>query len=122
MLGLFAGIGLGWVMYIGMVKIPVKHLFNFTSVMLAFVAAGMAAKAAGKLIAGGLLPALSSPIWDTSAILPKKSILGELFAVLLGYQEQPVVMQVLFYVATLLMILLIPILLNRNNRIHETIN
>jgi len=122
MLGLVAGVGLGWLMYVGMVRIPVKHLFNFTSVMLAFVAAGMAAKAAGKLVAGGLLPALSSPIWDTSAILPKSSVLGELFSVLLGYQERPVVMQVLFYLATLMVILLTPVLLDRNNRVNETIN
>ena len=104
LLGLGMGVGFGLFMYFGLLRISVKHTFQMTSLMLTFIAAGMAANAAGKLVKTGLLPTLVNSLWNTSAILPQHSVLGRFLFILVGYQENPNGMQALFYVATLAII------------------
>ena len=47
------------------------------------------------------LPSLASPLWDTSWLLTDNSIVGATLHILIGYDSQPTGTQVLFYVATL---------------------
>jgi high-affinity iron transporter len=103
-IGLGLGIGFGFLMYYGLIRFSVKYLFQVTSLLLTFIAAGMAANAAGKLVKAGLLPVITSTLWDTSGILPQHSILGRFFYILLGYQEHPNGMQGIFYAITILTI------------------
>ena len=103
-IGLALGVGFGFLMYYGLIRFSVKYLFQVTSVLLTFIAAGMAANAAGKLVKAGLLPILTPAVWDTSSILPQHSLFGRFLYILLGYQEHPSGMQCLFYAATILVI------------------
>lgn len=104
LIGLGLGTGCGLLMYYGLIRFSIKYLFQVTSILLTFIAAGMGANAAGKLVKAGLLPMLVPTLWDTSGILPQHSLLGRFFYILLGYQEHPNGMQGIFYLAIILTI------------------
>jgi high-affinity iron transporter len=105
MLGGVAGLGLGALVsvatFYGLVIIPPRHLFAATTALITLLAAGLAAQCVGFLQQAGLVTALSQTAWDTSAILPEASILGRVLHTLIGYAEQPSVIQLFVYVATL---------------------
>jgi high-affinity iron transporter len=104
-LGLAAGALAGWLMYAGLLRIPVKRLFVVTGWLILLLAAGMAGQLARVLIQADLLPALQTPLWDTSRWVPDDSALGTLFRALLGYQAQPSATQVIFYAVAFVAIL-----------------
>jgi high-affinity iron transporter len=104
-LGLLAGIGLGFAIYFGLLKIPVRHFFNATNGLLVLLAAGMAASAAGFLVQADVLHAWTTPLWNTGWLLSDGSAAGRALHVLTGYTAQPSGMQVLFYLATLAMLI-----------------
>ena len=105
LLGLVAGIGAGWALYSGLARIPLRHFFTVTSVLILFLAAGMAGQMARLLIQGDLIRSLASPLWDSSSLLPMDSVLGNLLHLFAGYEARPSGMQVLFYALTFLVIL-----------------
>ena len=105
LLGLAAGGAAGVLIYAGLLRVPVSRLFIVTGWLILLLAAGMAGQFARVLIQADVLPALASPLWDTSRWMPDDSALGTLFHALLGYQAQPSATQVLFYVAALVVIL-----------------
>ena len=99
-LGLGTGLLAAWLLYIGFLKLSLKHLFSSTNILLMLIAAGMAARGANKLIQAGFLPSLHDNVWDTSAILSEESVVGQFLTALVGYIAQPNAMQIVFYVAT----------------------
>lgn len=99
--GIFTGVTVGYTLYKGLLRIPMRWFFSATSVLVLLLAAGMASQAAHYLIQADFIPALISPIWDTSAVLPEKSILGMVLHSLVGYDASPAGMQLIFYVVTL---------------------
>jgi high-affinity iron transporter len=105
LLGLAAGAGAGVLIYAGLMRVPVSRLFVVTGWLILLLAAGMAGQFARVLIQADVLPALASPLWDTSSWMPDNSALGTVLHALLGYQAQPSATQVLFYVAALVLIL-----------------
>jgi len=103
-LGLIGGVAIGSLIYFGLLAIPLKRLFTVTSWLILLLAAGMASQGAAFLMQANLLPSLGNDLWDTSSILGERSMLGTLLHVLIGYSAQPAGIQVLFYLATLLVI------------------
>jgi high-affinity iron transporter len=101
LLGLAGGMALGGLMYFGLVRIPTRHLFTVTSWMILLLAAGMASHAAGFLVQAGLVPALVEPLWDSSGLLRESSLVGQVLGALIGYDDQPSAMQVIFFAVTL---------------------
>ena len=103
--GGIAGLALGALVcvlaYYGLLKIPARYLFAVTTVLIAFLAAGMAAQAISFLQQANALTALDRVVWDTSWLLSESSIPGRALHTLLGYTDQPTQMQLLGYVATL---------------------
>lgn len=106
-LGLLGGAAVGLMMFMGLMKIPVRWFFSVTSTLLLLLAAGLASQMARLLIQADMLPAIATPIWDTSAMLHDASVLGSVLHVLIGYEAHPSGMQILFYVVTLALILLL---------------
>lgn len=104
-LGLAAGVVVGWLLYRGLLAIPIAHFFRAVSWLVLLMAAGLAASAAGYLAQAGLLPALGRRVWDSSGVLAQDSWLGMLLHILVGYADHPMGIQVLFYVVTLVVIL-----------------
>ncbi|MDX1974154.1 MAG: FTR1 family protein [Rickettsiales bacterium] len=103
--GAVSAAALGVLLYLGIIKLSAKYFFSVTSALLILVACGMSAQAAGYLIAADMLPAIAPQVWDTSHILAESSIIGKILNALIGYSEQPSAMQLVFYVATLFLIL-----------------
>jgi len=100
-IGLLLGALVSTLTYFGLLKIPGRYLFAVTSVMIAFLAAGMAAQAVGFLEQAGKLQAFNTPVWNTSGILSDSSLLGKILHALIGYIDQPTGMQVMVYVGVL---------------------
>ena len=104
-LGLMTGAALGFVLYFGMLRIPMRSFFSVTSTLILLIAAGMASRIAQFLIQADYLPGLKSPLWDFSSVLPTESVVGGVLRALVGYDAAPAGMQVVFYVVTALVIL-----------------
>ena len=103
-LGLAGGVAVGALIYFGLLAIPLRQLFTVTSWLILLLAAGMASQGAAFLMQANLLPSLGNDLWDTSSILSEDSVVGLLLHVLIGYSAQPAGIQVVFYLATLLII------------------
>ncbi len=103
-LGLAGGAAIGALIYLGLLAIPLHRLFTVTSWLILLLAAGMASQGAAFLMQADLLPSLGNDLWNTSSILTENSMLGLLLHVLIGYSAQPAGIQVVFYLATLLVI------------------
>jgi len=104
-LGLLAGVGTGVAIYLGLLKIPVRHFFGATNGLLVLLAAGMAASAAGFLSQADVLQRWTAPLWNSGWLLSDGSLTGRTLHVLIGYTAEPSGMQLLFYVATLALLI-----------------
>lgn len=102
--GIVCGLALGFTLYLGLLRIPMRYLFSVTSWMILLLAAGMAAQAANYLEQAGVLPQLGSAVWNTSHILSEHSVLGQLLHTLIGYMARPDGIQIVFYLGTLIVI------------------
>jgi high-affinity iron transporter len=105
-LGGFLGLALGAAVclltYFGLLRIPARALFTTTTVLIALLAAGMAAQAAAFLERANWLTALDNVVWDSGWLLSDTSIAGRALHTLIGYTDQPTVMQLAVYLAILL--------------------
>jgi len=85
----------------GTTSIPARRLFAVTSALITFLAAGLASQAANFLQQAGVVTIWSDTAWNTSAILSDTSLFGRVLHTLVGYADQPSVLQVVVYAATL---------------------
>ncbi|MFV2057959.1 MAG: FTR1 family protein, partial [Thiohalomonadales bacterium] len=106
-IGLIAGVILGATMYFGLIKIPTRHFFKITGVLILLLAAGLSAQAAAYLSQADILPVFATSVWDTSFILSEQSLTGQILHSLIGYTSQPSGIQIIFYVVTLIVISLL---------------
>lgn len=102
LLGLLGGGALSWLLYRGLVAIPIGKLFTVTNVLVALLAAGMAGQAAGYLARASILPSLGDQVWDSSPILRDDSLIGRALHALVGYVDRPMGVQVVAYLSVLL--------------------
>jgi high-affinity iron transporter len=100
-LGLIAGCAVSAVTYLGLVTIPQRYLFRVTGILITCLAAGLAAQSVAFFQQAGLITAFEQTAWDTSAILSDTSLLGRPLHTLIGYTDQPSILQVIVYVTTL---------------------
>ncbi|TAL02898.1 MAG: iron permease [Rhodospirillaceae bacterium] len=103
-LGVLAGAFAGGGIYFGLINVPIRYLFGVTSWLILLLAAGMASQGAAFLAAANVLPSLGNNLWDTSDFLTEKSLAGQMIHVLTGYTARPAGIQLLFYVATLIVL------------------
>jgi high-affinity iron transporter len=103
--GLVAGVAVGWLLFAGLLRIPLRWFFSATSFLVLLLAAGMAAQAARFLIQADVIPSLAAPLWDTSAFVDNGSLSGKILQGLLGYDARPAGMQIAFFVAAIVLIL-----------------
>ena len=99
-LGVIGGVAVGFLLYFGLLGIPMRYFFSATNWLMLLLAAGLASQAAGFLIQADVLPALGNRIWDTSALLSNASLMGKTMHTLIGYDAQPAGMQIVFYAIT----------------------
>ena len=106
-IGLAAGILLGFLLYRGLLRIPLRRFFTVTSWIVLLLASGLAASASDYLVQAGLIPEISTQLWDTSRLLDQSSLVGQMLHVLIGYQDRPSGIGLLAYVLTLVTILVL---------------
>jgi high-affinity iron transporter len=101
LVGIAGGAAAGTLIYLGLLRMPIRRLFAVTSWMVLLLAGGLAAQAAAFLVQAGLLPAMGNQIWDTSFVLSDDSLLGRIMHTLIGYVARPEGVQLLVFAATL---------------------
>lgn len=94
-----AGI-LGWLIFRGGSRIPVRRFFSITTVLLVLVAAGLLSSAIARLDNLGWVPATAT-LWDTSWFLQDGGGVGGFLAGLIGYRARPTLLEALGWLAYL---------------------
>lgn len=103
-LGLAAGALVGVGLYVGLTRIPTRHVFSVTNVLIALLAGSLASQLARALAQAGVIDRWTQPLWDSSHLLSPESALGTLLHGLIGYDARPSAAQLAAYVAVLLFI------------------
>jgi high-affinity iron transporter len=99
--GLVLAAAVSWLLYRGLVIIPMHRLFSVTNGLIALLAAGMAGQAAATLHGADLLPGWGEHLWDTSALLADDSFAGRALHALVGYSARPSGIQLAAWIGTL---------------------
>ena len=99
LLGMVGGVAMGFALYFGLLRIPLRYFFTATNWMLVLLAAGLASNAARFLVQADFLPAWGNQLWDSSAWLDNGTLIGQAMHVLIGYDAHPAGMQMVFYAA-----------------------
>src|SRR5437667_4758339 len=102
--GGFFGVGtaavLGCAIFRGSRRVSLARFFAVTTVLLLFLAAGLASSGVGRLQGLGVLP-LSLPVWDTSRLLDDQGLVGSFLSGLVGYRARPTAYEVAAYLTYL---------------------
>lgn len=101
-LGIALGACVTAVTYFGLIAIPQKLLFRVTSLLIGFLAAGLASQAVVFLQQAGVVDIFSRTAWDTSGIVSGDSLFGRVLHALFGYADQPSQLQVIVYAFVLI--------------------
>jgi high-affinity iron transporter len=102
--GLVSAALLGWLLLTSTRRLNLKVFFRVTNLLLMFFAAGLVAHGVREFIEAGWLPAIVSPVWNLSYLLSDQGIIGQMLAVLFGYNSQPSLVEVMFYVGYFLVL------------------
>jgi high-affinity iron transporter len=106
-IGLALGAAVCLLTYFGLMRIPPRALFATTTVLITLLAAGMAAQAVAFLERANWLNSLDTVVWDSAWLLSERSIAGRAMHTLIGYTDQPTEMQLLVYLAVLVVTFLL---------------
>ncbi|HMM57399.1 MAG: iron permease [Xanthomonadales bacterium PRO7] len=102
--GIAGGVAVGFALYFGLLRIPLRYFFSATNWMLILLAAGLASTAARFLIQANWLPAWDNQVWNTSALLDNGSVVGKAMHILVGYDARPAGMQIAFWLVTVIVL------------------
>jgi high-affinity iron transporter len=106
-LGLIGGVAVTALMYFGLLAIPAHRLFTVTAGLITLLAAGLAAQAVVFLQQAGYADLLTNQMWNSSAILSQDSLVGRLLHTLIGYSDRPNGAQLVVYLATIAVIVVL---------------
>lgn len=105
-IGAILGISVGVCLYKGLFRFAAKYIFKVSSFFLTFIAAGLSAEAARILLSIGMINILPEIIWDTNNIISNSSSTGKILKILIGYSARPSGLEVIFYLSTILIIVI----------------
>lgn len=94
-MGIVAALAIAVFLFRGVRRIPIHMFFTLTGVLLLFIGAGLTMHGIGELQEAGILTWLSVQAWDTNWLLSDGTFLAEIANILVGYQAQTSVLQVL---------------------------
>ncbi len=102
LLGMLSAIGLCLLIYKLGYRLDYRIFFRVMGILLLFFAAGLLSDAVQNMQQLGWLSFGMAPLWNTSHILSENSVIGDLLHGIIGYAEEPTILQGLFYVTYLL--------------------
>lgn len=101
-LGLAGAVGVGYGLYRGGMKLPLKLFFRWTGIFILFVAAGLLAGSLRALHEAGVWNRLQEVAFNFSAVLPNDGIVGSVLAGIFGYRDMATIGEVTVYLLYLL--------------------
>lgn len=116
--GLALGVAVCLLTYFGLMRTPPRALFATTTVLITLLAAGMAAQAVAFLQRTNWLTPLDTVMWDSGWLLSESSIVGRALHTLVGYTDQPTGMQIVIYLAVILVTVMLMRLVGSERRQH----
>jgi len=125
--GIIAAIFLGYAIFIGSMKIDIRKFFNITSIILILFAAGLVAHGVHEFQEAKLIPTVIGSVWDinplinpdgTYPLLHENGYIGSIAKGLFGYNGNPSLIEVLSYLAYLIIVFL---LWKNIEKVHEVI-
>jgi len=120
LMGLALGVAVCLLTYFGLMRIPPRALFATTTVLITLLAAGMATQAVAFLQRANWLTPLDTVMWDSGWLLSESSIVGRALHTLVGYTDQPTGMQIVIYLAVILVTVMLMRLVGSGRRQHAT--
>ena len=102
LLGLSVAAVLGYLLYRGGLRLNLRAFFRVTGVLIIIVAAGLFAFSVHELQEAGWLPFLTQPAFDISHQLSDESGVGAMLRALIGYNDDPSVLEVIAWASYLL--------------------
>lgn len=102
-LGAVAALTVGYALFVGAKKVPIKKLFNVTSILLIFFAAGLVSRGAHEFVEAGTIPPIIETVWQIAPASPNQGtpwwredgFVGSVLHELLGYTSAPSLVEVL---------------------------
>ncbi len=107
MLGIIAAVFLGYIIFIGSMKVNVKRFFSITSFILILFAAGLVAYSVHEFEEAGIIPSVIEHVWDINPpvnsdgsypAFHENGAVGGIFKSLFGYNGNPSLAEVLSYI------------------------
>jgi high-affinity iron transporter len=115
-LGILTAVGLGWMIYAGMLRINLARFFTWTGGILLVVAAGVLSYGVHDLQEAGFLPGLNSLAFNVSAVIPPDSWYGTLLKGTLNFSPATTWLELAVWLAYLVPALTLFILTSRRGR------
>jgi high-affinity iron transporter len=94
----------GVALYAGLKRIPTRHIFTVTNVLVALLAGSIASQLVRDVAQAGFLETGSRPLWDSSGLVAPDSLPGAVLHGLIGYDARPSGAQCIAYLAVLAVI------------------
>ncbi|MBI2651414.1 FTR1 family protein [Candidatus Woesearchaeota archaeon] len=116
LLGVVTAIFIGYLFFVSALKINLKKFFNISSIFLILIAAGLVAQGTHELQEAGVLSYGTKEVWNINPkatsdnnfpLMHEKGIIGSFLKGLFGYNGNPSLLEVLFYVSYLVGIFLV---------------
>jgi high-affinity iron transporter len=95
--GLALAVLVGWAIYVGGKRLNLRRFFDVTSILLIVFAAGLFAHGIHELQEAGWLPVVVDEVWNTQAVLDDHSDGGAVVRTLVGYNDNPTLLEVVGY-------------------------
>ena len=124
--GILAAILAGYAIFAGSMRLDLRKSFTITSILLILFAAGLVAHGVHELQEAGVIPTLVEHVWDinppvnadgTYPLLHEQGYVGSILKGLFGYNGNPSLLEVLSYLAYLV---LVAVLWKRMESGHDT--
>ena len=119
-LGIVTAIGLGWLIYAGMLKINLSKFFTYTGAILIVVAAGVLSYGVHDLQEAGILPGLHALAFNVSAAVPPDSWYGTLLKGTLNFSPATTWLEMFAWLAYAVPTLTLFITKSRHGRTSAT--
>jgi high-affinity iron transporter len=107
LLGLLCALGIAFAIYKLGAKLNLKRFFQVLGLVLMLFAAGLLSDAVENLQQLRWLPFGTHVVWNSSGVVTESSSLGDVLHSLLGYAERPTVLQIIVWVAYVVVSMLI---------------